>query len=184
MDDDKPTTAARRDAAQFAAARSYEFRPMSHADLPLIKRWLETPHVGEWWHDPAEQFVLVSGDLDHPDVAQFIVHTDERPFAYLQCYRLSDWNHGFGSHPDGTRGIDQFIGEADLLGQGHGSAFVRVFVDKLLAHGTPRVVLDPEPENTRAIRAYEKAGFVRDRLVDTPNGVALLMVRDATPSVQ
>ena len=85
---------------------------MTHADLPLIKRWLETPHVAEWWHDPSDQFELVSGDLDHPNVAQFIVRTNERPFAYLQCYRLSDWNNGFGPQPDGTRGIDQFIGEA------------------------------------------------------------------------
>ena len=30
----------------------------------------------------------------------------------------------------------------------------------------------------RAIRAYEKAGFHSDRMVDTPDGPALLMVRD------
>ena len=55
------------------AFADYDFVPMSSADLPLIRRWLETPHVSEWWHDPAEQFELVSGDLDHPDMAQFIV---------------------------------------------------------------------------------------------------------------
>ena len=42
----------------------------------------------------------------------------------------------------------------------------------------PRIVLDPKPTNPRAIRAYEKAGFVRDRLLDTPDGEALLMVRN------
>ena len=46
------------------------------------------------------------------------------------------------------------------------------------------MVLDPEPDNARAIRAYEKAGFVRDRIVDTPDGPALLMWRDATLSAQ
>jgi RimJ/RimL family protein N-acetyltransferase len=35
----------------------------------------------------------------------------------------------------------------------------------------------PDPANARAIRAYEKAGFVRDHLVETPDGTALLMVR-------
>ena len=40
-------------------AADYEFVPMGAADLPLIRRWLETPHVSEWWHDPAEQFELV-----------------------------------------------------------------------------------------------------------------------------
>ena len=157
----------------------YEFVPMTSVDLPLIRRWLETPHVSEWWHDPAEQFELVSGDLDHPDMAQFIVASDLRRFAYLQCYNLSDWNTGFGPQPDGTRGLDQFIGEADMLGRGHGSAFIRAFAERLLAQGTPRVVIDPDPDNARAIRAYARAGFSEDRMVDTPDGPALLMVRDA-----
>jgi aminoglycoside 6'-N-acetyltransferase len=157
----------------------YEFVPMTSADLPLIRRWLETPYVAEWWHDPAEQFELVSGDLDHPDMAQYIVVSDARPFAYLQCYNLSDWNTGFGPQPLDTRGLDQFIGEADMLCRGHGSAFIRIFTEHLLAKGTPRVVIDPDPANARAIRAYEKAGFVQDRVVDTPDGPALLMVRCA-----
>jgi len=157
----------------------YEFVPMTSADLALIRRWLETPHVSEWWHDPAEQFELVSGDLDHPDMAQFIVASDRRPFAYLQCYNLSDWNTGFGPQPLGTRGLDQFIGEADMLDRGHGSAFIRCFAERLLANGTPRVVIDPDPANARAIRACNKAGFIKDRVVDTPDGPALLMVRDA-----
>ena len=159
--------------------RSYVFRPMSAKDLPTIKRWLGTPHVSQWWHDPSEQFELVSGDLDHPDMAQFVVAADEREFAYLQCYSLSAWNTGFGPQPEGTRGLDQFIGEADMLDRGHGSAFIRAFADGLLAAGTPRVVIDPDPANARAIRAYEKAGFRRGRIVDTPDGPALLMVRDS-----
>jgi aminoglycoside 6'-N-acetyltransferase len=51
-------------------------------------------------------------------------------------------------------------------------------VDALLAAGTPRVITDPNPVNARAVRAYEKAGFRRDREVDTPDGRALLMIRD------
>ncbi len=147
---------------------AYAFRPMSANDLPTIRRWLETPHVGKWWHDPAEQFALVSGDLDHPDMVQFIVTADGREFAYLQCYVLSTWNTGLGPQP-----------EADMLGRGHGSGFVRAFTDGLLTAGTPRVVTDPDPANITAIRAYEKAGFRRDHLVDTPDGKALLMTRDS-----
>ena len=120
----------------------------------------------------------MSGDLGHPDMAQFIVTADMRDFAYLQCYNLSAWNTGFGPQPQGTRGLDQFIGEADMLERGHGSAFIRVFANQLLASGTPRVVIDPDPTNARAIRAYEKAGFGRDRIIDTPDGPALLMVCD------
>ncbi len=101
-----------------------------------------------------------------------------RPFGYLQCYGLTAWNTGFGSQPEGTRGIDQFIGESDMIARGHGSAFIRQFVDAELRHGLPRVVTDPDPLNLRAVRAYEKAGFIGDRVVETPDGAALLMVRE------
>lgn len=159
-------------------APDYMFRPMIAADLPMIRRWLALPHVREWWGDPEEQYTLVSGDLDEPAMDQFIVSVAGSPFGYLQCYDLTAWNSGFGTQPQGTRGIDQFIGEPDMIERGHGSSFIRRFVDGLLTSNTPRVVTDPDPANHRAIKAYEKAGFARDRLVDTPDGEALLMVRD------
>ena len=159
-------------------APSYAFQPMTADDMPMVQRWLAEPHVAEWWHDP-ETLEFVGSDLDHPDLAQFIVGADGRPFAYLQCYRIGDWHVGFGPQPAGTRGLDQFIGEADMLGRGHGSAFIRAFIDRLFARGIPRMVIDPSPDNPRAIRAYEKAGFEKAGMVDTPDGPALLMVRDA-----
>jgi len=157
---------------------AYQFRPMSADDLPLVRDWLRVPHVKEWWHD-ADDFEFVSGDLGHHDMAQFIVTMNERPFGYLQCYRIGDWHAGFGPQPDGTRGIDQFIAEPGMVGRGHGSAFIRQFIEGLLDSGTPRIVIDPSPTNPRAIRAYEKAGFQRVHEIDTPDGRALLMVRDA-----
>ena len=63
----------------------YVFRPMTLADLPLIQRWLMEPHVVQWWGDPAEQYDLVSGDLDEPAMDQFIVSTAGSDFAYLPC---------------------------------------------------------------------------------------------------
>jgi aminoglycoside 6'-N-acetyltransferase len=109
---------------------------------------------------------------------QFIVSANGGDFAYIQCYDLTAWNSGFGEHPNGTRGIDLFIGEPGMIERGHGSGLIRAFVDERLTQGLPRMATDPDPENPRAIRAYEKAGFEKVRLVDTPDGIALLMVRD------
>ncbi len=159
------------------AAGVYAFRPMSTADLPLIRRWLTKPHVSEWWGEPDQQFALVSDDLDHAAMEQFIVAIGGQPFAYLQCYDPQAWpDNGLGTLPSGTRGIDQFIGEPAMVDRGHGSALIRGFIEGLLEAGTPRVVTDPDPANGRAVRAYEKAGFRKDRLVDTPDGRAILMV--------
>jgi aminoglycoside 6'-N-acetyltransferase len=159
-------------------AQDYIFRPMTSADLPLVRRWLALPHVREWWGDPDEQYTLVSGDLDEPAMDQYIVSLAGNPFGYLQCYDLTAWNSGFGQQPAGTRGIDLFIGEPDMIERGHGSALIRAFADDRLRQGAPRVVTDPNPANLRAMRAYEKAGFDKVRLVDTPDGPALLMVRN------
>lgn len=159
-------------------APDYRFRPMTLADLPLIRSWLALPHVRQWWGDPVEQYALVSGDLDEPAMDQYVVSTSGAVFGYLQCYDLTAWNSGFGEQPDGTRGIDLFIGEPDMIERGHGSALIRAFVDDRLQQGAPRIVTDPDPANGRAVRAYRKAGFESDRMVDTPDGPALLMVRD------
>ena len=162
------------------APHAYTFRPMTAMDFETIRRWLAMPHVAQWWGDPHEQSALISGDLDHRAMDQFVVTLGDRPFAYLQCYDPTAWpDNGLGEQPHGTRGIDQFIGEEDMIDRGHGSTLIRMFVDSLHKAGAPRTVTDPDPRNARAIRAYEKAGFHKDGMVDTPDGRAFLMVRDA-----
>src|ERR1051325_5052602 len=157
---------------------AYQFRPMSADDLPLIRRWLEAPHVSKWWPGADRQVANISSHLTEPNIELFVVHADARPIGYLQCYDVPAGGQPFPEHPSGSRGIDQFIGEADMIGCGHGSAFIRSFVDRLFDAGVPRVMTDPDPANARAVRAYEKAGFAADRLVDTPHGRTLLMVRN------
>lgn len=153
----------------------YAFRPMAAHDLAMARAWQAAPHVRQWWDD--EQLTLASED--EPAMKQCIVAIDGQPFAYLQCYLQSAYpQNGLGTHPPGTRGIDQFIGEPDMVGRGHGSAFVRAFVDGLLTAGVPRVITDPSLANARAIAAYMKPDFRRDQEVDTPDGRALIMIRD------
>jgi aminoglycoside 6'-N-acetyltransferase len=147
-------------------------------DLPLLRRWLAAPHVAAWWPDADKQLKRFRVHLTDPGIAQFMVTANERVIGYLQCWDPhTEPDHPYAAQPAGTRSIDQLIGEADMVGRGHGSAFIRQFVDDMLAAGAPRVLTDPDPRNARAIRAYEKAGFRRGRLMDTPDGIALLMVR-------
>jgi aminoglycoside 6'-N-acetyltransferase len=158
---------------------AYDFRVMTAADLPLLRRWLAAPHVAEWWGAPEEQLALLSGDLAEPAIEQYVVATKGRPFGYLQCYDLAaSPDSAVPAQPAGARGTDQLIGEPDMLARGHGSAFICAFLEGLFAVGCPRVLTDPDPNNARAIRAYEKAGFRRYREVEVATGRALLMIRD------
>lgn len=154
---------------------SYLFRRVGEQDLALIRRWRETPHVREWWgpvegEDEREK-------LADSRIAMWIIEHEGWPFAFAQDYDVHGWEpHPFSYLPRGARGIDQFIGEADMLDKGHGSAFVRQHVERLFAEGAPAVGTDPHPANARAIRAYEKAGFgVTSEPVETPWGQAVLM---------
>ena len=44
-------------------------------------------------------------------------------------------------------------------------------------HGATMIIADPSPDNLRAVRCYQKAGFEAVGPTETPDGVALLMVK-------
>jgi aminoglycoside 6'-N-acetyltransferase len=113
-------------------------------------------------------------------VEPLIVELDGRPIAYLQSYdpHLED-DHPYADQPCGSLGIDLAIGPPELVGVGHGSAIVRQFVDALFEEGAPRVIIDPNPNNARAIRAYEKAGFRPIGRRQSQYGDVVLMAVDA-----
>lgn len=162
------------------AAPRYDFRSVTADDLPMLARWLAEPHLAEWWGDPEESLAEIREAMDSVETEPLIVELAGRPIAYIQSYdpHLED-GHPYQDQPYGTLGIDVSIGDPALVGIGHGSAIIRQFVDTLFVEGTPRVVIDPDPANIRAIRAYEKAGF---RAFDTRTSVygpALMMARDA-----
>ncbi len=159
------------------AGDPYAFREMTADDLPMIARWLATPEVVRWWGDPDEQYGLVAEDLDNPDMRQWIVSFEGRPFAYAQAYQVHVWPQPHFEHlPPGAMAIDAFTGEPDMIGGGHGGAFLRRLASRLRAEGTPVVAIDPDEDNTRARRAYARAGFVGDDIVETGEGPAVLML--------
>ena len=156
---------------------TYAFRPATHDDLPLLRRWLATPDAVRWWGDPAEQEALLREDLDNPQMTMRIVSCDGRAFAYAQDYEVHAWPQPHLAHlPPGSRAIDTFIGEPDMIGCGHGSRYLRTLASQLLAEGAPLIAIDPGAENVRAQRAYAKAGFRGERRVETESGPAVLMV--------
>lgn len=135
----------------------YRFRAATLADLDLLRRWLAEAHVREWWDD---EDPYDAKDLQDPRVALWIVEWDGVPFAFMQDYDVKGWEgHHFGYLPEGSRGVDQFIGDPGMVGRGHGSAFLRQRIAELFAAGAPVIGTDPHPANARAIAAYRKAGF-------------------------
>jgi aminoglycoside 6'-N-acetyltransferase-1b/aminoglycoside 6'-N-acetyltransferase-2 len=64
------------------------------------------------------------------------------------------------------------------LNRGLGTALVRALVGRLFSDpAVTKIQTDPSPDNQRAIRCYEKAGFVGRDVIVTPDGPALYMVQ-------
>jgi aminoglycoside 6'-N-acetyltransferase len=164
--------------------RAFAFRRVTRADLPLIHHWLKTPAVRRWWieADGTQSDPIRPTDLDEPDVAMWLVSIANRPFAFIQDYDPhASVGHHFAYLPPGSRGVDQFIGEPDMLDRGYGPEFIRAHIDMLFAGGVPMVGTDPHPDNARAIRAYEKVGFTARAVRETPWGRCLLMDIERQP---
>lgn len=142
-----------------STTKSYSFHKVTSDDVQLLTSWQATPHVREWW-DASEPYD--GADLADPRVARWIVSNAGRPFAFMQDYTVHGWeDHHFAHLPRGSRGIDQFIGDAEMTGIGHGSAFIGMRLQALFDAGARVVATDPHPDNHRAIAVYKKLGFVR-----------------------
>lgn len=158
----------------------YDFRPVTRKDLPLLRQWLALPHIAEWWGTVEDEIAGIEEAMDSIETEPLIVELDGRPIAYLQTYdpHLED-DHPYADQPFGTLGLDISIGPSDLIDKGHGAAILAQFAEELFDEGAPRLILDPDVANKRAIRAYEKAGFrpLEERV--SQYGHVLLMALDA-----
>lgn len=140
---------------------SISFLPVTEAHRTLLRAWLDAPHVREWWGEAEKEIALIyDGKREHEP---YLACLDGEPVAYIQAWwpiqhPHLDWLHGMSAS---TRGVDLFIGAAQHVGRGFGSAIVAAFADKLFAEGATRLIIDPHHRNARAIAAYTKAGFKR-----------------------
>jgi aminoglycoside 6'-N-acetyltransferase len=155
--------------------KRYSLRAVKLADIDLLRGWQGATHVSRWWgsEEPFDE-----DELADPRVSRWIVSLEQRPFAYMQDYAVHGWGqHHFDYLPEGSRGIDQYIGETKMIGKGHGIGFIRQRMTELFTSGVPVVATDPHPENLRAIAVYQKAGFqIAGTVQQTKWGLVLPMV--------
>jgi len=150
----------------------------------MLHQWLQRPHVAAWWPDlptlgELERDYLPRAANESSTRAYIAVIAGE-PIGFIQSYVALGSGGGWWEQETdpGTRGIDQFLANADQLGRGLGSTMVNAFVEQLFQDAAvTKVQTDPSPDNVRAIRSYQRAGFVIDSEIITPDGPALLMVR-------
>lgn len=132
-------------------------RPLATGDRPLLRRWFRDRELRGFIgrqaaYRPGSE--LASGV---PDVRFLILLRDsQRPIGVCGLFGIS--------FPERTAEVGILLGEKDTWGHGYGPEALRVLLDHARdGLGLSRISLCVHAANTRAIRAYEKVGFVVER---------------------
>jgi|SRR5208282_1136248 len=159
-----------------AVSTGIRFRPLELGDLPLMHRWVNTLHVREWW-DALPTLDAVAAKytpriLGREPTCSFIVEAEGKPVGYIQSYRIVDYPD-YAQHigaGDNAGGVDLFVGEPEHIGHGTGSAVLSEFLRSVVFadESVTECIIGPEIGNRRAIRSYEKAGFIYWKTVQIP----------------
>lgn len=153
------------------------FRRLTEADLPLLHEWLQREHVQFWWRERESYDAVVRRYLPAIDGRDptdlYLILVDERPAGFIQTYVVSDYSdyRRLVDVEEGVAGVDLFLADPELTGQGLGSTVIAQFVRDVVfaAPRTHACIADPDAENLASLRAFEKAGFARVREFVDPN---------------
>jgi aminoglycoside 6'-N-acetyltransferase len=135
-------------------------RPVTTADLALLRHWDEQPHViasnpnDDWGWE-----VELNRSPDWRE--QLIAELDGRPIGFVQIIDPArEESRYWGKTPGGLRAIDIWIGKADDLGKGYGTKIMELTLGRCFSDpSVTAVLIDPLANNTRAHRFYERLGF-------------------------
>ncbi|GAA0937518.1 GNAT family N-acetyltransferase [Nonomuraea longicatena] len=149
------------------------WRRLAVADFPLLRGWLEQPHVRRWWnHETSPEAVerdfgpAARGEEPSED---FLVFLDEEPVGLVQRVSFADYPdyaeelRTLVEVPDGAVTVDYLVGDQARAGQGIGPRMIAAVVEATWTDhpGAPCVVVPVAAGNRASWRALEKAGLHR-----------------------
>jgi len=141
-------------------------------DYALLARWLTDPRVLACYEGRDNPFPLervkqkyAPRILADEGVVPCLMQYECRPVGYLQFYVADPAEYKFDGRGK-VYALDLFIGEPEAWGRGLGTQFIRLLLCYLFeSKDADWVILDPHVDNARAIRAYEKCGFRKLKLL-------------------
>lgn len=147
-----------------------KFKNFAEEDMPLFLSWAKKPHVATTWFMEGYENIdkyhekIEGNGYDHA----FIICLNGKAIGYIQSCDLYAYRMKclilkgvFTQEDPGTFCLDLFIGEEEYLDKGYGTEIVKAFIKKLFKDfNAKKILIDPACSNKRAIRCYEKAGFV------------------------
>lgn len=154
------------------------FRRLAVSDFSLLLKWLKEPHVKAWWDKEIEwTSELIQEKYDtyvqgyklekgkRKKIDAYIICIDDTSIGYIQAYNAYDFERSIPliGLPQSLAAIDMCIGAKEYLGKGIGSQALKEFLEFFCNHNYAFIFVDPEKENSAAIKMYEKVGFKKIR---------------------
>ncbi len=148
-------------------------RLLQPEDAALLWKWLNDPDVLAYYEGrdrPQSREDIREGFYeDKSEATLCIIQFMGNDIGYLQFYPLDDedkQSYGYGENDGVIYGMDQFIGETAYWNRGIGTGLIGEVARYLFScQGADKIVMDPQAWNERAIKVYEKNGFVKKRLL-------------------
>lgn len=153
------------------------------ADYTALRNWFLEPELKQWvWCDekdeasvPLERIIEKYGArVKNPvDVFPYFILSDGEPIGFIQYYLAGEKRIG----------LDMWIGIAGERNRGYGSQALHQMVE-IIRSRHPEVkelFIDPELANQRAVRCYQKAGFLPEETFVGEEGALCQMMRIRLP---
>ncbi|MER6174333.1 GNAT family N-acetyltransferase [Streptosporangium sp. NPDC001681] len=153
--------------------RSVTWRRLTEQDFPLLREWLQQPHVARWWHHETSPEAVARdfgpaarGEEPSEDL---LVLLDGRPLGLVQRSRYADYPEYIAelaaivAVPEGAMSIDYLIGDPAQVGRGLGTLMIRTVIERTWAEfpAASCVLVPVSAANRASWRALEKAGLRR-----------------------
>lgn len=148
------------------------FKAFSKTHFPLMLKWLNKPHIKQFWDQEITYTEILIGkkytdyvngykieDGEKKNIHCYIIYIEKEAIGYIQLYNAYDFINypSLINMPKSLATIDFFIGNENYLGKGIGKDVLEQFN----FHGYKNVLVDPDATNIPAIKTYERAGFIK-----------------------
>ncbi len=162
--------------------------PLKPEHFSFLKKWLNEPYLTNTFGEKHIWTDRQITDKYSHEMDAYILLVEEKPIGYLQYYNAYDYPRDGYNLREALQGtdlesislaaIDLFIGESDHLSQGYGTKALQSALERLILRAFDACLVDPDKSNLRAIKAYQKAGFVP---LKTCGNSLLLVIRKISP---
>jgi RimJ/RimL family protein N-acetyltransferase len=153
-------------------------RPLTHAELPLIRPWFEDPNTSQFlggpeW--PAQMLALAERSAGtmfrgarQLDSHHYLALASGTPAGYIDCGTFDRCTVFGGEGPDGpiiletisaVTGAIAFVIAPELRGRGLGRAMIAAMVARSELRDVELFEAGVDPQNTASRRCLEAAGF-------------------------